>query len=119
MIAETKLKRRMMSVRLVYLILLGVGFSALSSLPINARTFDLIIEERADNLRSAGQSTMTINGQTPGPLLRFKEGEIITLNVTNKMSVATSIHWHGLILPHDQDGVPAVSFDGKIGRAHV
>lgn len=51
------------------------------------------------------------NSQTP-TVLRFKEGEDVTLNVTNNLREDTSIHWHGLILPFDQDGVPKISFDG-------
>ena len=52
------------------------------------------------------------NGATPGPVLRFKEGEDVTINVTNNLSESTSIHWHGLILPYQEDGVPGISFDG-------
>ncbi|KEF31784.1 Multicopper oxidase [Marinobacter nitratireducens] len=52
------------------------------------------------------------NGSSPGPVLRFKEGEDVTINVTNNLDEATSIHWHGLILPFDQDGVPGISFAG-------
>lgn len=52
------------------------------------------------------------NGTSPGPTLRFKEGDTATIHVTNNLDVETSIHWHGLILPTDQDGVPGISFDG-------
>jgi len=52
------------------------------------------------------------NGASPGPVLRFKEGEDVTINVTNNLDEVTSIHWHGLILPYQQDGVPTISFDG-------
>lgn len=52
------------------------------------------------------------NGASPGPVLRFKEGEDVTINVTNNLAEPTSIHWHGLILPFEQDGVPGISFDG-------
>jgi L-ascorbate oxidase len=52
------------------------------------------------------------NGASPGPVLRFKEGEEVTINVTNNLSKDTSIHWHGLILPFEQDGVPGISYDG-------
>ena len=52
------------------------------------------------------------NGASPGPVLRFKEGEDVTINVTNNLSESTSIHWHGLILPFQQDGVPGISYDG-------
>ncbi|RBP21940.1 CopA family copper-resistance protein [Marinobacter pelagius] len=52
------------------------------------------------------------NGASPGPVLRFKEGESVTINVTNNLDEPTSIHWHGLILPFEQDGVPGISFEG-------
>lgn len=52
------------------------------------------------------------NGASPGPVLRLKEGENVTLNVTNNLDQNTSIHWHGLILPAGQDGVPGISFPG-------
>ncbi|WP_372982275.1 copper resistance system multicopper oxidase [Marinobacter sediminum] len=52
------------------------------------------------------------NGASPGPVLRFKEGENVSINVTNNLDEMTSIHWHGLILPFEQDGVPGISFPG-------
>jgi len=52
------------------------------------------------------------NGKSPGPVLRFKEGENVRINVTNNLDEMTSIHWHGLILPYQQDGVPGISFPG-------
>jgi len=52
------------------------------------------------------------NGASPGPVMRFKEGENVKINVTNNLDEMTSIHWHGLILPFDQDGVPGISFPG-------
>ena len=52
------------------------------------------------------------NGASPGPVLRFREGENVTINVTNNLDEPTSIHWHGLILPFEQDGVPGISFEG-------
>lgn len=52
------------------------------------------------------------NGASPGPVMRFKEGEDVSINVTNNLDETTSIHWHGLILPFNQDGVPGISFAG-------
>ena len=49
---------------------------------------------------------MTINGSIPGPVLEFTEGEYAVIYVKNEMSVETSIHWHGLLLPNFYDGVP-------------
>ena len=55
---------------------------------------------------------MTINGTIPGPVIRLKEGQDVTLRVTNQLTETTSIHWHGLLLPPEMDGVPGVSFGG-------
>jgi CopA family copper-resistance protein len=48
----------------------------------------------------------------PGPLLRFREGDDAIIHVTNTLSEDTSLHWHGILLPYDMDGVPEVSFPG-------
>lgn len=52
------------------------------------------------------------NGASPGPVLRFKEGEEVSINVTNNLNEMTSIHWHGMILPFTQDGVPRHQLSG-------
>ena len=57
------------------------------------------------------QATL-VNGSLPGPLLRFREGDLFQVRVVNHLSVPTAIHWHGLILPADMDGVPGLSFPG-------
>ena len=55
---------------------------------------------------------VTVNGTIPGPLIRLKEGQNVRLSVTNTLDENTSIHWHGLLLPFQMDGVPGVSFPG-------
>ncbi|WP_299232397.1 copper resistance system multicopper oxidase [uncultured Halomonas sp.] len=69
---------------------------------------------RRASLEIDGQAARpyTINGESPGPMIRLKEGQDAVLRVTNLLDEPTSIHWHGLILPPDQDGVPGVSFAG-------
>ena len=53
---------------------------------------------------------LTINGTIPGPTLRFREGDVAVINVHNRLEhEETSIHWHGLLLPNEQDGVPYVT----------
>ena len=54
----------------------------------------------------------TVNGSLPGPLIRLREGQDVRLHVTNGLDVDTSIHWHGLLLPFEMDGVPGVTFPG-------
>lgn len=59
---------------------------------------------------------MVINGSLPGPLLRLREGETVTIRVANEMDETASIHWHGVVVPYDMDGVPGVSFPGIAPR---
>lgn len=59
-----------------------------------------------------GATATGINGTVPGPLLRLREGQRVVLNVRNVLAEDSSIHWHGLLLPFDMDGVPGISFPG-------
>jgi CopA family copper-resistance protein len=56
--------------------------------------------------------TVTISGSIPGPLVRLKEGQDAVMRVTNQLDEDTSIHWHGLLVPYEMDGVPGVSYAG-------
>jgi FtsP/CotA-like multicopper oxidase with cupredoxin domain len=67
--------------------------------------YNLIINTHPVNITGNEVEKITINGSIPGPVLRFTEGDEAKITVTNKMDMATSVHWHGLILPGDQDGV--------------
>ena len=74
--------------------------------------FDLWIGEAPVNFSGTPRTAMTINGGIPGPLLRWREGETVTIRVRNRLQQETSIHWHGIILPANMDGVPGLSFAG-------
>ena len=74
--------------------------------------FSLVVAESPVNFTGAPRMATTINGSIPAPTLRWHEGDTVTLHVTNRMRVATSIHWHGIILPYQMDGVPGISFAG-------
>ncbi|MET3663969.1 FtsP/CotA-like multicopper oxidase with cupredoxin domain [Caulobacter sp. 1776] len=74
--------------------------------------FELEISKIAVNLTGRPRFATAVNGATPGPTLRFREGDVVTLRVTNRLDEMTSIHWHGLIVPADMDGVPGISFGG-------
>lgn len=74
--------------------------------------FELVIAETAVNFTGNTRMATTINGSIPGPTLRWREGDTVTLRVTNHLKVDTSIHWHGILLPFQMDGVPGVSFKG-------
>ncbi|MCG8314385.1 MAG: copper resistance system multicopper oxidase [Pseudomonadales bacterium] len=76
------------------------------------KQFDLSIGYQPVNYTGTERLATTINGSVPAPVLRWKEGETVTLRVKNNLAVDSSIHWHGLILPSEMDGVPGLSFDG-------
>jgi len=73
---------------------------------------DLHIRREDMNVAERIARPITINGSMPGPLLRLKEGQRASLRVSNALNESTSIHWHGIILPENMDGVPGVSFPG-------
>lgn len=79
--------------------------------------FDLAVGHSAVEIGGRSGHAITVNGTLPGPLLRFREGEKVTLRVRNMLDEATSIHWHGLLVPFQMDGVPGVSFPGIAPRS--
>ncbi len=72
--------------------------------------YELTIARQEVNFTGKPAKGMAINGSIPGPTLRFKEGDWARIHVHNKMHVETSIHWHGILVPPDMDGVPYISF---------
>lgn len=74
--------------------------------------FALDIGETPVNYTGAARSAVTVNGSLPGPVLRWRQGSEVTVRVSNRLRVPTSIHWHGIVLPFQMDGVPGISFDG-------
>jgi CopA family copper-resistance protein len=98
----------------------GVASALFGALPTLAGTYDLTIGSTTINVSGSDRAALTINGTVPGPTLRFKEGENLVINVTNTLDEDTSIHWHGLIVPFTEDGVPGISFAGiKPGTTHT
>lgn len=79
---------------------------------LSGEIIDLHISEARFTVEDRSASAMTINGTIPGPMIRLKEGQEVTLRVKNLLPERTSIHWHGILLPPDMDGVPGVSFGG-------
>ena len=79
---------------------------------LSGREFDLTIGEMPVDFTGATRRATVVNGQLPAPLLRWRQGDTVTLRVRNALPVRSSIHWHGIILPADMDGVPGLSFMG-------
>ncbi|WP_430460677.1 copper resistance system multicopper oxidase [Thalassolituus sp. LLYu03] len=79
---------------------------------IRSNQIDLVVEETLVNFTGTVSSATAINGSIPAPTLRLREGEEVVIRVTNRLNVPTSIHWHGILLPYQMDGVPGLSFNG-------
>ncbi len=79
---------------------------------LSGTEFDLTIAETPVNFTGSPRLATTINGSIPAPILRWREGDTVTLRVTNRLPVDTSIHWHGILLPFQMDGVPGLSYPG-------
>ncbi|OIQ90018.1 copper resistance protein A precursor [mine drainage metagenome] len=74
--------------------------------------FDLVIAETPVNFTGKPRMGTTINGSIPGPTLHWREGDTVAIRVTNRLREPTSLHWHGILLPFQMDGVPGISFKG-------
>ena len=85
---------------------------------LSGTQFDLSIGETPMNFTGRTRNAVTVNGTLPGPVLRWREGDTVTLRVSNALPLGsihghdTSIHWHGILLPANMDGVPGISFNG-------
>jgi len=80
---------------------------------LSGTDFDLSLGETLVNFTGAPRIAHTVNGALPAPTLRWKEGDTVTLRVANTLSEdQASIHWHGILLPANMDGVPGLSFNG-------
>ena len=94
----------------------GFGdLSAQSGVPRRALSgthFELEIGELPVDFTGRRRVATVINGQLPGPLLRWRQGDTVTLCVRNRLTETTSLHWHGMVVPADMDGVPGLSFHG-------
>ncbi len=107
--------------------IVATGLLATSSLSSNTNTtissrreseelsgteFFLTIDKTYVNITGKPAIATAVNSMLSGPTLRWKEGDEVTIHVTNNLDESSSIHWHGIIVPTGMDGVPNISFDG-------
>ena len=74
--------------------------------------FELSVDRLPVNFTGRNSTAVAVNGSVPGPTLRWREGDVVTVAVTNRLKTPTSIHWHGMRVPAEMDGVPGLSFAG-------
>ncbi len=92
----------------------GLAATAAHSEPqtLQGNRFDLRIGYKEVNFTGHRRIATAVNGTVPSPVLRWREGDSVTLRVTNQLAVDSSIHWHGILVPTGMDGVPGLSFNG-------
>ncbi len=93
--------------RVLPALLLLAPFGNLEAKPVE---YTLTIARETIEIGGGARPAMTINGGIPGPVLRFREGDEAVIRVTNHLSEDSSIHWHGILIPPEMDGVPFISF---------
>lgn len=79
---------------------------------IRGRQISLDVGETTVNFTGAPRIATTINNSLPGPILRLRQGDTVSIQIRNHLRQATAIHWHGILLPYQMDGVPGISFEG-------
>ena len=82
------------------------------TMELSGTEFHLTIDKTLVNVTGNPSYATTVNGMLQGPTLHWREGDALTIHVTNNLSESSSIHWHGIILPFHMDGVPGISYDG-------
>lgn len=97
--------------RLKIILIINLMFNFIIVFPSAAKVveYDLTVGYKTVNYTGQDVQAMSLNDSIPGPTLRFREGDIARIRFHNSMDVPTSVHWHGILLPHRQDGVPYVS----------
>lgn len=102
----------MKNINFAFFLMIIIGMEAYGQMPegnidnLPVREHTITLREASVNKAGKNVMGMTVNGTIPGPTLEFTEGEYAVIYVKNEMSVETSVHWHGLLLPNFYDGVP-------------
>lgn len=79
---------------------------------LTGKEFDLYVSKKPIIVDGKSSTATLINDSLPAPTLKMREGDTVVIRVHNQMNESTSIHWHGLLVPFEMDGVPGISFDG-------
>ena len=99
--------------------LLRRAFAAFQAPVLSGTEFQLEIGPMPINITGRPRIATAVNGSVPAPILRWREGDTLTLAVTNRLVAPSSIHWHGVRVPTAMDGVPGLSFAGIPARRNL
>jgi len=104
-----KIKR---SIMLDVLLAIIIGLFAISNTVAASRTINLVVSYKTVNFSGKLRKAIVVNNQIPAPALHFKEGDHVTINVHNMLDKETAIHWHGMLVPWQMDGVKGITQKG-------
>ena len=97
---------------LKFLFLIFLSLLSLTSAFANDRIINLNVGYKTVHFAGKAKTAIAVNNQIPAPILHFKEGDTVTINVHNRLDQETAVHWHGLIVPWQMDGVLGISQHG-------
>lgn len=96
-----------------YFVLFGLAsFLILAPAFAAHHTVNLTVEYKLVNFAGKVTKAITVNSQIPAPTLHFKQGDSVSINVHNHLDKETAIHWHGLLVPWQMDGVAGITQHG-------
>src|SRR3990167_2436176 len=95
-----------------YLFVIMISISGLSHAYAADRTINLVVSYKTVNFAGKNRKAIAVNNQIPAPTLHFREGDRVTINVHNQLDKETAIHWHGLLVPWQMDGVLGINQKG-------
>ena len=90
----------------IYFFVIGVFCTSINLSAQNVVRYDLYVRDTLVNFTGKTKRAIAVNGQIPMPTLTFTQGDTAEIHVYNELKESTSLHWHGLILPNKEDGVP-------------
>lgn len=96
-------------IRLIYSLFFSLALLFVSSVEAKTQHINLFVAYKGVNFTGTPAQAIAVNNQIPGPTLHLKKGQPVVINVYNRLNKGTSIHWHGLIVPWQMDGVSGVS----------
>ena len=104
----------------IYLVVIGLLFASVNLNSQKVVRYDLHVRDTLVNFTGKTKRAIAVNGQIPMPTMTFTQGDTAEIHVYNELKESTSLHWHGLILPNKEDGVPYLTqMPIEPGTTHV
>lgn len=102
----------MKKINRIFLVIIMLHFLGLANAFAADRVVDLVVSYKTVNFAGKHRQAIAVNNQIPAPTLHFREGDHVTINVYNHLDQETAVHWHGMLVPWQMDGVLGVTQQG-------